>query len=231
MAYTKRIVCLANSMKVGGNCIAGREVLPNGRYGGWIRPISSRPTAEISFMESLCEGNLDPELLDILEIPLGEARPHNHQTENHLIDPSHPWIKQGRIPQHDLFRLCQHPTALWLNSDKTIHGSYDCLSQRDAVIFTKSLVFIQVKSLTVEVRARTRDGYTRPTFRASFKYNGIYYNLSITDPHAVHAFGRRGNGAYAVPGAYLTVSLTEPYAKDNNRSHKIIAAILPERPF
>lgn len=27
MAYVKRIVCLANSYKIGGSCIAGREVL------------------------------------------------------------------------------------------------------------------------------------------------------------------------------------------------------------
>jgi len=34
MAYVKRIVCLANSVKTGGTCIAGRELLPDGQYGG-----------------------------------------------------------------------------------------------------------------------------------------------------------------------------------------------------
>ena len=34
MAYVKRIVCLANSFKPGGSCIAGREVIGNG-FGGW----------------------------------------------------------------------------------------------------------------------------------------------------------------------------------------------------
>ena len=231
MSYIKRIVCLANSMKVGGNCIAGREICLDGRYGGWIRPVSSRPTSEISFMESLCEGNLDPELLDVLDIPLLEGRPHNHQTENYLIDTSLPWVKQGRIPPNDLSALCQHPTALWLNTDKTIHGSYDCLSQQEAVTFTKSLVLIQARSVTVEVRTRMRDGDARQSFRASFKYNTVYYNLSITDPHAVHTFGRKGDGTYSIPGAHLTISLTEPYAKDNNRSHKIVAAIIPDQPF
>lgn len=78
MSYTKQIVCLANSLKVGGSCIAGRELLPDGRYGGWIRPVSSRPTEEISFMESLCEGDRDPELLDILAVPLLSAQPRRH---------------------------------------------------------------------------------------------------------------------------------------------------------
>ena len=76
-----------------------------------------------------------------------------------------------------------------------------------------------------------RAGDARLSFRASFKYDGVYYNLSITDPHVVHAFGRKGNGTYSIAGAHLTISLTEPYARDNNRSHKIVAAIIPDKPF
>jgi hypothetical protein len=48
--YKKTIVCLANSIKDNGRCIAGREVLAN-RYGGWIRPVSDRATAELSLAE------------------------------------------------------------------------------------------------------------------------------------------------------------------------------------
>lgn len=182
-------------------------------------------------MESLCEGNLDPELLDILDIPLLGPKPHRHQTENHLIDASLPWMKQGRVSVDELSEVCQHPTALWVNTDRTLHGTFDCISQEEAATFTKSLVLIRVGSVTVEVRARMRDGNARQSFRGGFRYNSVYYNLSITDPRAVHVFGRKGNGAYSIPGAHLTISLTEPYAKDNNRSHKIVAAIIPDRAF
>ncbi|MGH7707024.1 MAG: dual OB domain-containing protein, partial [Vulcanimicrobiaceae bacterium] len=35
----KRIVCLANSRKLQGRCVAGRELQKNGP-GAWIRPVS-----------------------------------------------------------------------------------------------------------------------------------------------------------------------------------------------
>jgi hypothetical protein len=41
----KRLVCLANSRKSGGRCIAGRELL-TGNLGEWIRPVSDRKNEE-----------------------------------------------------------------------------------------------------------------------------------------------------------------------------------------
>ena len=47
-ATFKRIVCLANSRKYSGRCIAGKELLADGRPGRWIRPVSARENEEVS---------------------------------------------------------------------------------------------------------------------------------------------------------------------------------------
>ena len=67
--YTKNIVCLANSYKRGGRCIAGKEILDGG-FGAWIRPASDRPNQELSRPECSLWGFRRPELLDIVSVPL-----------------------------------------------------------------------------------------------------------------------------------------------------------------
>ncbi|MYC34131.1 MAG: hypothetical protein F4X64_13280 [Chloroflexi bacterium] len=51
VSTVKRIVCLANSRKRGGRCVAGKELLPDDRLGGWIRPVSARHDEEVSPQE------------------------------------------------------------------------------------------------------------------------------------------------------------------------------------
>ena len=48
MSGTKRIVCLANSRKISGRSIAGREWAENRGAGRWIRPVSARENQEVS---------------------------------------------------------------------------------------------------------------------------------------------------------------------------------------
>jgi hypothetical protein len=67
--YQNKIVCLAASRKPGGQCIAGKEVVAGG-YGPWIRPVSVRPSAEIQVSERHYENGTEPQLLDIITIPM-----------------------------------------------------------------------------------------------------------------------------------------------------------------
>ena len=189
MAYVKRIVCFANSYKTGGSCIAGKEVSGNGR-GPWIRPVSPRPSQELSFFEYRYEGNASPKLLDIIDVPLLEAAPHEHQTENHVISKGL-WIKRGTLPWAELDALRDQPEALWANTASTKAGGlFDCMSPQDAAKFDYSLLLLK-KEFVVEVGTSTWDGRTKRTYRGKFKHKGIKYSLKITDPVVLQVQGYR----------------------------------------
>jgi hypothetical protein len=213
-----------NSFKIGGSCIAGREVLGKGKYGGWIRPVSGRPTAEVWNSECRYASNAVPKLLDIIEAPFVKAAPHNHQTENHVIDKKQ-WTKVDLLPWVELGNLRERPASLWINSDRTSAGAFNCVSQAEAATLHDSLVLLKKKEFTVEVGSKIWEGKTTKTYGGNFKYNGIYYSLSLTDPVVTNAFASKDEGDYELQDVYLCLSLTEPWVKDNNRCHKLVAAV------
>ena len=96
-AIVKRIVCLANSRKYNERCIAGREQLSGGLPGPWVRPVSAREHEEVSLSERRFSDGGEPLLLDVIDVPVLEARPKFHQSENWLLDPARPWRLVGRV--------------------------------------------------------------------------------------------------------------------------------------
>lgn len=228
MAYVKRIVCLANSYKPRGRCIAGKEVLATGEYGGWIRPVSARPTAEVSLFECEYRDNTIPMLMDIIDVPMRFAAPQNHQTENHVIDIGR-WVKRGKLSWDELKELCEQPESIWINSDHTNQGQYDCISREEAATFGNSLMLIHKKDFTVEVTSRIWDGVRSRTYRGKFDHNGAHYNLSVTDPVVRDVFQEHKEGDYPLKDVYLCISLTEPYKDD--RCYKLVAAVIGNPPL
>jgi len=228
--YTRKIVCLANSRKPGGRCVAGREVLENA-YGGWIRPVSVRPSAEISLEERRYENGQDPQILDVVNIPMLAPVPRVHQTENHMIDAEKYWTKERVLKWADLPSLVERPTLLWLNDTSTYHGTNDCVSQTDAARLSSSLYLIRPETLNVHVQVEGgMFGPSKRRVRADFRYNGTRYNFIVTDPIAEQAFLPRDEGVFPVNNVYLCVSLTEAYEGDG-RCHKLVATIISEQPL
>jgi len=67
----KRIVVLANSIKKGGRCVAGRELTDNEACTDkWLRPISTEVEGELMPKHMRLNTNKGVEVLDIIDIPL-----------------------------------------------------------------------------------------------------------------------------------------------------------------
>jgi hypothetical protein len=224
MSYSKRIICLANSRKPAGKCVAGKELLGD-QAGVWIRPVSNRPSHEISLKEQRYSDGHLPQLLDIVEISFLSATPAAHQTENHKIDSKTRWERKGRFAIDDLSGIVDNPPTLWENGESTKSGLNDRVNTTSASRLTCSLVLIAVPKLTLEVVIEgAAFGRPRKRVRARFCHNGTWYVLLVTDPQIESLYRAKPEGDYELSDVYLCVSLAE--AHTDGYCYKVAAAII-----
>lgn len=138
MAAIRRIICLANSRKVSGRCIAGKEV----ESGLWLRPVSERPAGEISEEERRYKDGTSAQVLDLIDIPVIGPAVSGHQTENCLIDPQKYWVRIGRVQKSALAQFCDRPESLWKNGDSTMTGENDRVRMEAGMVLSGSLYLI-----------------------------------------------------------------------------------------
>lgn len=220
---TKRIVCLANSRKLHGRCVAGPEV--GSHPPSWIRPVSARPSQEVSEYERQYADGRDPQLLDVIDIPLVEHQPHNYQQENWLLDWLEYWSKVDIYPWRDLQLFSQPAGTLWLNNYHTTSGRNDRIPLIDANGQSDSLRLIQVDHLRLRVFAPGEAfGNSKRRVQAGFEFAGVDYALWVTDPTVERRYLRQDDGSYEITEkCYLTISLGEPW---NDWCYKLVAAVL-----
>lgn len=219
MNYSKRIVCLANSRKLSGRCIAGREISGNA-IGDWVRLVSSRVNEEISLEERRFEDGSEPALLDVLEIPMIEPRPHSCQAENHLIDDKYYWTKVDEFSKSKLRGLTENPPELWSNDHHSYNGINDRIPESEADSLSSSLVLIEPEQLVVCVER----GLKKLQVRAMFRFRGKRYKLTVTDPDIERSFLKQGEGEYEYDlPAVACVSIGEPF---EGYRYKLVASII-----
>ena len=225
---TRRILCLANSKKLAGRCIAGREV--NGTAAGpWIRPVSARPSEEVSENERQYQDGSDPRLLDVIDVPLLHAVPHACQVENWLLDPGYYWTRVRSAGWAELQQFVETPTTLWANGHSTYHGLFDEIPQAVADALPGSLYLIRVDELTLHVFPPSEAfGNPKRRVQAHFTHRGMPYRLWVTDPVIERAYLAQADGYYTGGECCLTISLGEPFQKNDSSWHryKLVAAIV-----
>ena len=210
MPVSKRIVCLANSRKLSGRCIAGAE-LAGSEPPGWLRPVSVREHQAVSEYERQYEDGSDPKLLDIIDIPLLGAQPKDYQRENWLLDPEHYWQKVGILPRSDLYGIAESIGTLWRNGCHTRNGQNDRIPLPQACLENHSLKLIHVDGMKLGVFA---SGAAFGNGNGGCK-RGFAFQVSImrcvTDPRIERAYLAKADGDYPFGECYLTVSLGEPF--------------------
>lgn len=226
MKYTKTMVCFANSRKTAGRCIAGKE-WQDGKPGEWVRPISERPTHELSEEERRYEDGGDPQLLDLLQIPCESPQPLPHQRENHLIDPEDHWVRQSRLSWDDVQGWLDNPQTLWNLGQNSYSGLNNRVpaGQADGT----SLYLISVERLQLLV-GRKAPEYpdSKRAVRGEFAYRGATYRMDVTDPVVEQSYLKQADGQYDIPHPVLCVSLSDLY---EGYFYKLIAAVLYSERF
>lgn len=197
MSSLKKIVCLANSWKLDERCIAGIDL----DTGKWVRPVcdilypqDGKVPKSVRFIEGK-----EPELLDILEIPLADTgNDFGFECENFsVIDGEWKYLKTAK--PNDLIKYCGNLTQILHNSSKYVNPSY---LQSLPFLHRRTLQLVQTINFSVRKSSTGNTGW-RGTFQT---VNGQKLeDAKITDPVFV---GKLDTGYKPQQNCLVTVSLS-----------------------
>lgn len=215
-------VCLANSRKLSGRCMAGKRVDEFGNS-SWIRPISNRPDEELSEMERRYANQIEPKLLDVIQAEFTLHKPTFHQQENWVIDPSVPFVKTSQLLAREVVPLVDSVSELWENGSNSYAGINDRFSESLSEKFSHSLVLLLIDELKILVQM----DYTssKKEVRGKFHYLDHDYLLKITDPIVENVYRQKVIGAYDFGKCLVTISLGEK--SFYGYFYKFIAGVIP----
>ena len=168
-----RILCLANSYKEGGRCIAGilldennAPVFNNGRP-VWIRPICKAKHGQVP--NYLCK-HIVP--LDIIQIDGTKVVGTGYQSENTTFDENQILVVD-KVEKTFIDNLHDTTSLIFKNRGKALPE--DIINELDHSL-------LLVRSNEFEIIEKKYEDKEHPQIRLNFVFNGNSYNLPITDP-------------------------------------------------
>lgn len=232
MAQSQHLLVLANSTKNSGLCIAGRQIFKrDGKcyLGRWIRPVSPHGDGELTPEEVRLNRGQQPQIFDIVEVPLAGHQQDIRQPENWRIRARRPWRLADPSFRHPpLELLLERPTDLWCQpGERCDRVSAGYLSAHPPL---QSLYLVVVENLQAKFGWSEYDGFYRERYRAHFSYGGIEYELNITDPRFIKQhkdkLPRAGDRARTWPLGKETAVCLSLAREFNGYHYKIVATIL-----
>jgi len=213
-------ICLANSFKHGGRCVAGLRT--DGL--GWIRPVSSKADGTLDINDYVLDDLTEIGLLDVARIGTVKSRAQVHQPENWQIDANR-WALVSRPKPASLAPILD---AALLRNGELILGCDDRVStaelHRSAA--AQSLALVAPPEIRLHQRTKAdRSQKLRCHFTLDLGARCIDYDLALTDPIWVSRTQSNQAMTFRNPmdRVLLAISLGEPFG---GYCYKIVAAII-----
>lgn len=210
-----KIICLANSKKCGGRCVAGIkleetdtkfEIVQNGSNPKWIRPVSNTGYGEVP---TAIAQNIN--LLDVIKFNSAGECPDGYQSENvYFTNNTVEKISTIGSTSKNLRQLTSNYPDLFGNQGKAV--SEDVIDYVDHSIF-----LIRAKKFTVFIKPETNK------LRIKFNYNGTVCDLPVTDIKFDQAYRLNNHIMDNIRHLYLTISLG---VEHNGWHTKLIAGVI-----
>lgn len=224
-------ICLANSYKYGGRCIAGVEIRLNADEKSfrvvtedgepkWIRPVQRGTEHE----EIAAETARNIRILDVIELEKTDSCGDDCQSEN-------VYFKRMRIVKSLPFspKVLQ---ALLSKRESVLHSEERFLTHDEYCANRGSLMLIEPEEPEIIRELKiTDEGKRVPKYKARFAYKGIEYLLPITDPRYLERMEGYSKmplvGKFETGTFFFTISMAAEEWKDKH--YKLLAGIIDTR--
>ena len=215
----KYFICLANSYKRGGRCIAGVEIVSDNNGGWkpvrnddgrpqWIRPIAKTTYGEIP--------NFVAERIELLSVvKLSDVVPCPEQVHVENVYYSH-------IEQCD-YNISQESSIMNQLLDSKHQSIFH---NRGRAVSAEMLVGINYSLMLIhpdKAGAYRDENREKSKNRMKFTYYGVEYDFPITDPSFLEEFKREPERYNDIPDVYLALSLGLEF---EGWHHKLVAGVI-----
>ncbi|WP_303318606.1 hypothetical protein Q4Q34_04680 [Flavivirga abyssicola] len=209
-----KLLCLANSYKERGRCIAGillddnnKPILKNNKA-IWIRPVCKADHGQVP--NSLCEKILP---LDIIEINGTNKVGSGYQSENTSFDENE-ILTIGKANKNILNNLYSGTNLIFGNRGKALPE--DTIKTLDHSLILVNLTEFKIVEKEYEDRKK-------PQIRLNFSYNNNSYDFPITDPVFLDNYNNNKTILKNKNNIDVVLSLGVPF---NDWYYKLVATII-----